>query len=57
MEGRPVNACSRGKRPLTGTSGFAARHVVQYSVVLCEQATQISQQLLVLQADTRHHAL
>ena len=54
VEGRPLNACSHGKCPLSGT---AARSVVQCSVVLYEQATEISQQLLLLQADTRHHAL
>jgi len=39
------------------TSIFVARPVVQCSAVLCEQATELSQQLLLLQADTRHHAL
>jgi len=39
------------------TSGFTARPVVQCSAVLCEQAAELSQQLLLLQSDTRHHAL
>ena len=39
------------------TSGFGARPVVQCSAVVYEQATELSQQLLLLQSDTRHHAL